>query len=78
MSDIDVNEIMKELGEKIKLGLAEKRLTVTDISILIGEHLEKTKAKILEDTDKIIKGELEHSNECRCKDCGGLLKKTKN
>ena len=74
---IDVSEIMKELDEKIKKGLAEKRLTVTDISLLIGEHLEKAKEKILEDTGDIVGKEITPSNENNCKDCGKRLKKTK-
>ena len=74
---IDVSEIMKELDEKIKKGLAEKRLTVTDISLLIGEHLEKAKEKILEDTSDIVSKEITPSNESNCKNCGKRLKKTK-
>lgn len=74
---IDVSEIMKALDEKIKKGLAEKRLTVTDISLLIGEHLEKAKEKILEDTGNIVGKESKSSDECNCKDCGNPLKKTK-
>lgn len=74
---IDVSEIMKALDKKIKKGLAEKRLTVTDISLLIGEHLEKAKEKILEDTGKIVGNESKSSNEKNCNDCGKRLKKTK-
>lgn len=78
MSDkIDVSEIMKALDEKIKKGLAEKRLTVTDISLLIGEHIEKAKEKILEDTSGIIDNKIMPCNETNCKDCGKPLKKTK-
>jgi len=74
---IDVNEIMKALEEKIKKGLAEKRLTVTDISLLIGEHIEKAKEKILEDTSTIIDNESKPCIKTTCKDCGKPLKKTK-
>lgn len=74
---IDVSEIMKALEEKIKKGLAEKRLTVTDISLLIGEHIEKAKEKILEDTSDIIDNESTPCNESNCNDCGKPLKKTK-
>jgi len=74
---IDVNEIMKELEEKIKSGLSEKRLTLTDISILIGEHIGKAKEKILKDTGELIGEEVPSSNEDTCSDCGGRLKKTK-
>ena len=74
---IDVSGIMEALDEKIKKGLAEKRLTVTDISLLIGEHLGKAKEKILEDAGTIIGKETKPSNESKCKDCGKPLKKTK-
>ena len=74
---IDVSEIMKVLEEKIKKGLAEKRLTVTDISILIGEHIEKAKEKILEDTSNLIDNASTPCNKNICKDCGKPLKKTK-
>jgi len=74
---IDVSEIMKALEEKIKKGLAEKRLTVTDISLLIGEHMEQAKEKILKDTSTIIDNESKPCNGTTCKDCGKPLKKTK-
>lgn len=76
-NEINVSEIMKSLEEKIKKGLSEKHLTVTDISLLIGEHIEKAKEKILEDTSNIISNESSPSNESNCKDCGKPLKKTK-
>lgn len=78
MSDkIDVNAIMEGLDEKIRKGLSEKQLTVTDISLLIGEHLEKAKKKILEDTGAIISEELPQSVGDTCDGCGRPLKKTK-
>jgi len=74
---IDVNEIIKELDEKIKKGLAEKSLTVTDISIMLGEHLEKAKEKIINDAGEIIGENKCLISENNCKECGGILKKTK-
>ena len=74
---INVNEIMKELENKLEKGLSEKQLTVTDISILIGEHLEKAKEKILQDTGKLINEKTPSNHENTCKECGGPLKKTK-
>lgn len=76
-NSIDVSEIMKELDEKIKKGLAEKSITVTDISRMIGEHIEKAKGKIVSDATEIIKNNTEVTLEEKCKDCGGKLKKTK-
>lgn len=76
-NEIDVNEIMKILDQKIKTGLAEKRLTVTDISIMIGKHIEKAKEKILEDAGEIISEKTTPSNDEVCKECGKPLKKTK-
>lgn len=74
---IDVSEIMKELEEKLKKGLADKKLDITDISQLIGEHLDKAKEKVLQDTGELIKEEVKPSDDETCKDCGGHLKKTK-
>lgn len=78
MSDkIDVNEIMNELEKKLRKGLSEKQLTVTDISMLVGEYLEKAKEKILEGTGEIINEELPQSVDDTCDNCGKPLKKTK-
>jgi hypothetical protein len=74
---IDINEIMMELEKKIEKGLSEKQLTVTDISILIGEHLEKAKEKVLHDTGKLIKDKIPLNDENTCCECGRPLKKTK-
>lgn len=74
---INVNEIMKELEEKIVQGLSEKSLTVTDISILIGEYTEKAKQKVLEDTSEILNTDVKPSDNTSCKECGKPLKKTK-
>lgn len=76
-NEIDINEIMKTLEDKIKKGLAEKSLTVSDISLLIGEHIEKAKEKILADTSNIIENGNKQCNENNCKDCGKPLKKTR-
>jgi len=75
---IDVSEIMRELEEKLKNGLSQKQLDITDISKLIGEHIDKAKGKILKDTSDLIKEESEPCSNETCKDCGGRLKKTKN
>lgn len=72
---IDVNDIMKNLEEKIKKGLEEKSMDLTDISILINKHIEKAKEKILTDTSNILT-ETKGENDI-CKECGGTLKKTK-
>ncbi len=78
MSDkIDVNAIMKELEEKIKRGLSDKKLDATGISQLIGEHLEKAKEKIMQDASELINEETKPSDNEICKDCGGKLKKQK-
>jgi len=74
---IDINEIMMELEKKLEKGLSEKQLTVTDISILIGEHLEKAKEKVLQDTGKLIKEKTPLNDKNTCNECGGPLKKTK-
>ena len=58
MSDkINVNAIMKELEEKLRKGLSEGTLDATGISRLIGEHLEKTKDKVIKDTHELIREE---------------------
>lgn len=74
---IDVNDIMKELEEKIKLGLSEKKLNMTNISMLISEHLEKAKEKVLQDAGDIISNEAVSDNQTNCTKCGKGLKKTK-
>lgn len=74
---INVNDIMKELEEKIRTGLSEKQLDITGISQLIGEHLEKAKEKILNDASEVIKEEVKPCNSETCNDCGKKLKKTK-
>jgi hypothetical protein len=74
---IDVSEIMKELEDKIKKGLAEKKLDMTGISRLITEHVEKAKEKILQDAGELISGEMEPGENEKCMDCGRDLKKTK-
>lgn len=77
MSDkIDVSRIMKELEEKLKNGLNDRKLNITDISLLIGEHLERAKEKVLKDVSELIKEELGPDDNERCKDCEGHLKKT--
>ncbi len=75
---INVNEIMKELEEKIVQGLSEKSLTVTDISMLIGEYTDKAKQKVLEDTSEILNTDVKPSDRTSCKECGKPLKKQKN
>jgi len=78
MSDkINVNAIMKELEEKLRKGLSEGTLDATGISRLIGEHLEKTKDKVIKDTHELIREEAKPCENESCKDCGGKLKKTK-
>jgi hypothetical protein len=78
MSDkIDVNAIMKELEEKLRKGLSDKKLDATGISQLIGEHLEKAKEKVLQDASELINEEVKPCKNEKCKDCGGGLKKTK-
>lgn len=74
---IDVNSIMKELEEKLRNGLKDNKLDATGISQLIGEHLEKAKEKVLQDTSEMITEEVKPSENEKCKDCGGNLKKTK-
>lgn len=74
---IDVNTIMKELEEKLRKGLSDKKLDATGISRLIGEHLEKVKEKVLQDTSEMINEEVKPCENEKCKDCGGRLKKTK-
>ena len=74
---IDVNEIMKELEQKLKQGLSEKRLTITDISKLIGEYTDKAKEKVMKDAGNIITQESSDDLKDTCKDCGGRFKKTK-
>jgi len=76
-NQIDVSEIMKELEEKIKKGLADKTLDMTGISRLIGEHLEKAKEKVIKDTGEVIDSVVEPCSAESCKDCGTPLKKTK-
>jgi len=75
---INVNEIMKELEDKIVQGLSEKSLTVTDISMLIGQYTEKATQKVLEDTSEILNTEVKPSDKTSCKECGKPLKKQKN
>ena len=74
---IDVNAIMKELEEKLRKGLSENKLDATGISRLIGEHLEKAKEKVLQDTSELISAETKPCENEICKDCGDHLKKTK-
>lgn len=74
---IDVNEIMKELEEKLRKGLSDNKLDATGISRLIGEHLEKAKEKVLQDASELINEEAKPCENDICKDCGGHLKKTK-
>lgn len=74
---IDVNEIMKELEEKLRKGLSDNKLDATGISRLIGEHLEKAKEKVLQDASELINAEAKPCKNEICKDCGGSLKKTK-
>lgn len=75
---IDVNSIMKELEEKLSKGLSDGTLDATGISRLIGEHLEKTKEKVIKDTRELIREEAKPSENESCKDCGSKLKKQKN
>lgn len=75
---IDVTEITKSLEDRLKEGLNSKSLDITDISILIGQHLEQIKEKILKDSGVLISNELNDNKQDVCKDCGSSLKKTKN
>jgi hypothetical protein len=74
----DLGEISKELEDKIKTGLQNKQLNLTDISLLISEHISKVKEKVLKDAGELISTELQPDDQAQCKDCGGLLKKTKS
>lgn len=74
---IDVSEIMKELEEKLKNGIKEKKLDITGISRLLSEHMEKAKEKILLDAGELINEEIEPFENKKCPDCGKDLKKTK-
>lgn len=74
---INVDEIMSELEDKIKNGLEKKQLDVTGISQLIGEHLGRTKEKIMKDVSSIVEEKTPPSEDEKCKECGGTLKKTK-
>ena len=74
---IDINEIMRDLEEKIKKGLSEKSLDITGISKLIGEHLEKAKDKVLQNAGDIISNEVIPSTQTDCKKCKNKLKKQK-
>jgi len=79
MSDgakIDVSEILKSLGEEVTTGLREKRLTLTDISIMMTEAMGKTREKILEDIETIVKAEQQSEDGEDCEICGNALKKT--
>jgi hypothetical protein len=75
---IDVSVIMRELEEKLKKGLSDRTLNATDISRLIGEHLDKVKEKVMQDTSELINEEAKPSENESCMDCGSKLKKTKN
>lgn len=74
---IDVSVIMRELEEKLKKGLSGRTLNATDISRLIGEHLDKVKEKVMQDTSELINEEAKPSENESCMDCGSKLKKTK-
>jgi hypothetical protein len=76
-SKIDVSVIMKELEDKIRIGLSDKTIDITGISKLIGEHIEKAKEKILLDASNVIKSEVKPDTQNNCKKCGKGLKKTK-
>lgn len=75
---IDVSEIMKDLEEKLKTGIKDKKLDITGISRLLSEHVEKAKEKILHDAGELINEETEQYEDEKCPDCGKDLKKTKN
>lgn len=77
MSDIDVTEIMKHLEEKLKKGLDDETLNITDISRLIGKHLEEAQEKIVKDTADIVNSKMKSDDSELCKNCGETLKKTK-
>lgn len=74
---IDVNAVMNELEEKLRKGLSDGTLDATGISRLIGEHLEKAKEKVMQDSSELINEEAKPSENEFCKDCGSKLKKTK-
>jgi len=74
---IDVTAIMKELEGKIQEGLSKKKLTLTDISLLMTEHIEKAKAKIVEDVGNIVQDEVPPDDKDNCEVCNKPLKKTK-
>lgn len=74
---IDLSEIAKELDDKVKRGIDEGRLDITDISRLIGEHIEKAKEKIMKDVGEIASERVRPEESDICQKCGGALKKTK-
>ena len=77
-SKIEENDVLQKLKEDIAAGLRERRLTLTDSSIMMTEAMGKTREKMLKDIEAIIKEEQPDVGTLNCEICGDPLKKTIN